>query len=136
VRCGLSKDFLAGKLSNTENNEHLQSSHPSQIKFKEENLVDFDLGIGCGIFVYMGSYSLSQSRPPKDLVRDQELWKNWRSFYLHGNGSLKLGFKEASSGQLRVAVEDGGLDIQSLKIYRGENEVKEEEDEYRDIIQA
>ena len=52
VRCGLSKNFLQGKFEDLEDSNH--GIHASQVKFHIGNNLEFDLGLGCGMFVYMG----------------------------------------------------------------------------------
>ena len=64
VRCGLSKSFLEGKFDkhqhSHEDDEEFHGVHASQVKFRAENTVEFDVGFGCGIFVYMGNYDFGK----------------------------------------------------------------------------
>lgn len=52
--------------------EKLEDVFSSQIKFKEGNIIDFDVGFGCGVFVNTGNYI--------DGIKEEN-WKNWRSFF-------------------------------------------------------
>jgi hypothetical protein len=61
VRCGLSKKFLEGKFdkhqhSHDGDHEEFHGVHASQVKFRTNNTIEFDIGFGCGLFVYMGKY--------------------------------------------------------------------------------
>lgn len=128
VRCSLNKKYLQGK----SHNGGLEDVHASQIKFREGNGIDFDLGLGCGLFVYMGDFQELQ-RP--ETVKE-ELFQNWRSFFFQASGSVKM--RMAEEGQLRTRVmvffEEGHLNINQLKIFKGANEVHEEEGKYKEIV--
>ena len=79
---------------------------PSQIKFRDGNLMEFDMGFGCGLFVYTGRYSEDSTK-----LADKD-WKNWRSFYFHGSGFTKLSFVEDKTfHRVKALVEDGKLTI-------------------------
>ena len=54
MRCGLSKNFLQGKFEELDDRHGI---HASQIKFKSGNNLELDVGLGCGMFVYMGGYT-------------------------------------------------------------------------------
>ena len=87
VRCSLNKKFL-------QNNNQLSDVHSSQLKIREDNRIEFELGIGCGVFVYMGD-SMDIVTRNKDVKNED--WKNWRSFFVHGKGFYKFKFENSIS---------------------------------------
>jgi hypothetical protein len=60
LRCGFSKNFLSDKFD---------AVSSSQIKIKEDNIMEFDYGLGCGVFVNDGKGF------------EDKHWLNWRSFF-------------------------------------------------------
>lgn len=51
--------------------------------------MDFNIAFGCGIFAYTGKFNMFGGNE-----LDQKKWKNWRSFFFQGSGSLKMEFYE------------------------------------------
>jgi hypothetical protein len=88
------------------------------VKFKGGNTLSFDVGFGCGLFVYMGTYDVKASgtftehnRPERKMI--EEDWKNWRSFYFHGSGNAQVCFIDAQNPRqlVKAVVYDGDLHI-------------------------
>ena len=70
--------------------------------------MDFDIGFGCGLFVYTGSYDTDITEANSN-AND---WKNWRSFFFHGTGYTRLKFVEKKYlKKILAVVEEGRLDI-------------------------
>ncbi len=103
IRCGLSKNFLQGKFDEIDDHHGI---HASQVKFHEGNNLEFDVGLGCGMFVYMGEYTFSSKLK-------EQAWKNWRSFYFHGSGATKLKFVASPYGNqvIKAVIEEGTINI-------------------------
>jgi hypothetical protein len=124
VRCGLSKKFLEGKFDKHQHNheegedEDFHGVHASQVKFKKGNTLSFDVGFGCGLFVYMGTYDFKSSGTftehnlPERKMREED-WKNWRSFFFHGSGNAQVRFIDAHNPRqlVKAVVDDGDLHI-------------------------
>jgi hypothetical protein len=68
--------------------------------------LEFDIGLGCGLFVYMGGYTTASKVQEKN-------WKNWRSFYFHGSSKMNLRFVAAPYGNqaLKAVIEEGTINI-------------------------
>jgi hypothetical protein len=104
------------------------------VKFKEGNTLSFDVGFGCGLFVYMGTYdfkgsgTFSEHNRAERKMREED-WKNWRSFFFHGSGNAQVRFIDAHNPRqlVKAVVDDGELHINQLKIYKRDNLIQNEE---------
>jgi len=117
IRCGFSKNFMQGKLDNLK---------VSQVNFRERNRLEYSFGFGCGVFVN------------DDLVWDFENnknWKNWRSFYFQNSGffQMQFGYNELLK-RIFVLIKDADVKFEHLKVFKGSNEVKGEEQYYNDLL--
>ena len=94
IRCGFSKQFLDGKLT---------EKHTSQIWFKADNIIDYSFNFGCGIFVgpqhtqtpfnVIGNLINADNSTDESESSD---WKMFRSFFIAVHGSTQLEFAPSS----------------------------------------
>lgn len=77
LQCGFSQTFLKDLIPDVK---------VSQLRFKSQNKVEFDLGFGCGLFV-------DQSATVRNMDKSKEMtWVNFISFFGVAEGSIELRF--------------------------------------------
>jgi hypothetical protein len=83
IKCGFSKQFLDGKIDEI---------NVSQIWFKELNKVEWNLNVGCGVFVNDKSSSMNPMELLKAFDEENTDYKVWRSIFVKVHGSAELEF--------------------------------------------
>jgi len=144
IRCGFSKQFLTGKLT---------EKHTSQIWFKEGNIAEFTFNFGCGVFIGPANdanplslfSNMFKPQDEQDQAKKTENsdWKMYRSFFIATHGSAELDFKPSSFFNsehfMQASINNLDFNIRELKVFKGqgtdEHEMVSEEAFYNERLQ-